>query len=143
MSTQQVFDKYDTDRNGLISVDEFRPLLNQEDPLVSTSNAQALFNELDTDGDGNISVNEFANFFTIKAKYQMNLKQVFDKFDGDQNGLISVDEFEPLVRESEPTIDPAQIPSVFKAIDTDGDGNISITEYTRFYESKLVSNYRK
>jgi Ca2+-binding EF-hand superfamily protein len=143
MSIQEIFNKYDDDHNGLISIDEFRPLVSNEDPLVSTTNAQALFNELDTDGDGNISVTEFANFATIKAKYQMNLKQLFDKNDADHNGLISVDEFEPLIVESEPSIDRAQIPAVFKAIDTDGDGNISITEYTRFYESKLVTKYRK
>ena len=142
MSAQEIFDKYDTDSNGLISVDEFIPLISQEDPKVSIASAPALFKELDTDGDGNISVNEFANFFTIKSKYQINLAQVFNKFDSDRNGLISVDEFEPLVKETEPTINASQIPNVFKAIDTDGDGNISITEYTRFYESKLVSQFR-
>ena len=130
---EALFAKYDDDKNGLISIDEFTVLVKAEEPQVAS--IESLFKELDTDGDGNISINEFRPFFTCQ--------QNFKKYDGDQNGLISADEFAPLVAGTEPTIPAASVPALFKEIDSDGDGNVSITEYVHFYQAKIVDKYRK
>ena len=108
---QMMFDMYDTDMSGTISVDEFlhtmdnTSQMNGEDPMDNETKTMIsnLFLSQDVDDDGELDIDEFMSFMKIMSNGDDN--------DGD-DGNDESDEIEFMMM----------------MLDADGDGNLSLTE---------------
>ncbi|MGK5627028.1 EF-hand domain-containing protein [Streptomyces sp. URMC 123] len=59
-AARTAFDRYDLDKDGLISAAEYKSVMAQlGDPFVTETVAQAIINKADGDGDGKMSFDEF------------------------------------------------------------------------------------
>ncbi|ETV94677.1 CAMK/CAMK1 protein kinase, variant 3 [Aphanomyces invadans] len=65
-------------------------------------------------------------------------KEVFALFDEDQSGAISKHELANVLRALGQQYTPAEIDDIMKAADVDGDGGISLTEFTTLVNSSLI-----
>lgn len=90
----------DTDRNGVISAEEFAGLHADR------------HSGLDTDGDGQVSMQEMEDFAIERMRERMANR--FERLDGDGDGMISTAEFE------------AHNAAMFERFDRDDDGLLSI-----------------
>ena len=105
---QMMFDMYDADMSGTISVDEFLHTMDNmsemsgEDPMDNATKTMMsnLFLSQDIDGDGELDIDEYMSFMKILSNG-----------DGD-NGNDESDEIEFMMM----------------MLDSDGDGNLSLTE---------------
>jgi Ca2+-binding EF-hand superfamily protein len=105
------FDRIDSDKNGLISIQEFESAM--KGLHRRHHNAMA---HLDKDGDGLISRDE--------AKAAPRLAKHFDEIDTSKDGFLSKDELAAARTRMKDAI--------FARIDTDADGRISREEAARF-----------
>lgn len=106
------FDEIDTDKNGLISLQEFETAMKKLHALRHGD----LLKQFDKDGDGRISREE--------AQAAPRLAKHFDEIDTNKDGYLSNEE---LASARQMATD-----RMFARIDTDGDGKISRTEAQRF-----------
>ena len=59
-AARRAFERYDLDKDGLISAAEYKSVMAQlGDPFVTETVAQAIINNADGDGDGLLSFEEF------------------------------------------------------------------------------------
>ncbi|MFG2192741.1 EF-hand domain-containing protein [Streptomyces sp. NPDC048639] len=59
-AARRAFERYDLNRDGLISASEYKSVMAQlGDPYVTETVAQAVINSADSDGDGLLSFDEF------------------------------------------------------------------------------------
>ena len=127
-------------------------------PLVSgsmdASELEAIIHDMDTDSDGTISRAELLRFVDLAIERDQDdvLRQLFlliDTGDGDDetdeaDGVVTMGELEHAIKTSEevkdllrtvPSLAPLLLPSTrktaFKAIDQDGDGNMTMKELSR------------
>ncbi|KAG5528130.1 hypothetical protein RHGRI_028909 [Rhododendron griersonianum] len=96
---QKVFNKFDTNGDGKISVSELRSVFKALGVDVGTSSADLTnaVTEIDKDGDGAIDLEEFADFHRAAAcggesNGGKAIGDAFEMYDQDSNGLISAQE---------------------------------------------------
>lgn len=134
---QSLFSKYDANGNQRLGKTELLNLF-KNDLGMDERQAEAYYFLVDIDGNGTVSPKEFIlllrsgdRFENIDdtARYHIIRKAVeyFKKFDTDGNGVIEKDEFTVLMESC--GIDPANSGSALRALDKNGDGKISFTEF--------------
>ena len=120
----------DTDKSGLVDINEFCRLLRVE----RSQFVERLFGMFDTDKSGTIDLKEFvvglSNVGT--AAREDKVKFAFQVFDLDGSGTIDADELKKIVKAtnmaSAKQLD-RKTEWLMKQCDTDGDGNISYEEF--------------
>ena len=120
----------DTDKSGLVDINEFCRLLRVE----RSQFVERLFGMFDTDKTGTIDLKEFvvglSNVGT--AAREDKVKFAFQVFDLDGSGTIDADELKKIVKAtnmaSAKQLD-RKTEWLMKQCDTDGDGNISYEEF--------------
>ena len=120
----------DTDKSGLVDINEFCRLLRVE----RSQFVERLFGMFDTDKSGTIDLKEFvvglSNVGT--AAREDKVKFAFQVFDLDGSGTIDADELKKIVKAtnmaSTKQLD-RKTEWLMKQCDTDGDGNISYEEF--------------
>ena len=120
----------DTDKSGLVDINEFCRLLRVE----RSQFVERLFGMFDTDKSGTIDLKEFvvglSNVGT--AAREDKVKFAFQVFDLDGSGTIEADELKKIVKAtnmaSAKQLD-RKTEWLMKQCDTDGDGNISYEEF--------------
>lgn len=126
------FQEADSDNSGTIDLNEFRDAC--EKVGRSDSDAEALFQQADIDGDHMVDFNEFlAVTLDWQALSPQALTQTTRKLlaDLDSDGSGEVDEQE-LGAVFQGTLDQEEIRGVFRRMDADGDGRVSLREMERF-----------
>lgn len=104
LNPRQLFNKYDTDKSGLISFEEFRAILPDLGIHISIPKAMKYFKFCDSDDSGEIDFEEFqvALFITdpqtgnpvgFAPNSLLSPKDAFEMFDKDGSGKIDEDEF--------------------------------------------------
>ena len=98
-----IFDKYDTDKSGLISFDEFRAMLPELGIRISLPKTKKYFDFCDTDQSGQIDFEEFqvsmflsdpnGNPIGFSPNSLLSPKDAFEMFDKDGSGKLDEDEF--------------------------------------------------
>lgn len=126
-----VFEKFDSNKDGKISLDEYKAALKAMDRGVGNTEAVKAFQVMDCDGDGFIDFNEFLGMFNGGGRVkESELKSAFQVFDLDGDGKISADElFHVLKRLGEGTTLTA-CKQMVKGVDGDADGFIDFNEFT-------------
>lgn len=102
----KAFGNADTDNDGVITRSEFDAARSKR------------FTEKDANGDGSLSSDEFKT--GLPRIVQRNAERKFNEMDSDNNGLLSRSEFD------------AGGDSIFKRLDTNGDGRLTKEEMPRF-----------
>ena len=118
---RRVFGFGDTDRDGRHSKKEY-----VDDGRYMTRQArQGIFGAADSDDDGFVTRDEYVlnRIITDEAK------RIFEEMDANRNGRLTSDE----LVESGKLEDEDLAEEVFKALDTNGDGELIIPEYLRVW----------
>ena len=63
LDVNKIFDNFDKDKGGNLSVKEFYKMIIVIDPRITFSEAQYLFKKVDISGDGEVSYEEFKHIF--------------------------------------------------------------------------------
>ena len=97
-----IFINIDSDKNGLISSEEFIRGCISPDIFYSTNYLKVAFDLFDKNRDGNVSINEMEEIFgqnsELGSKAKMELQNLFNQIDVNKDGFISFDEFSSVIK---------------------------------------------
>eukprot|EP00929_Paragymnodinium_shiwhaense_P055748 TRINITY_DN27915_c0_g1_i1.p1 TRINITY_DN27915_c0_g1~~TRINITY_DN27915_c0_g1_i1.p1 ORF type:complete len:553 (+),score=131.71 TRINITY_DN27915_c0_g1_i1:88-1746(+) len=131
----KVFQKVDSDHNGHIDASELEEALRALGHAKCDSPmARSRFMSADLDSDGLLDFNEFlALTFNWKslspAEMEKNLQKLFEDIDKDKGGSINEAELRQLFKGA---LSHQEISEVFRRIDSDGDGHVTLEEMQRY-----------
>lgn len=130
---EQLFAKADANNSGGLTLEEFTASLPEAPTGASgagAASASQMFSDMDTDGDGSVTSAEFASFTPPKPSGTAGLAQMGSGSDILEllNGLSSTEDSSSTstTTASTSTDDASEL---FSALDTDGDGTLSETEF--------------
>jgi len=140
--SRRVFNKYDTDGSGQISVDEFKSMVYDMGYCLSEQELKMALLRLDSNGDKHISYDEFLNWWSTEdrfTKLQLNQQQAekleksaayFRYFDKDGSGVLDRKEFSGLHADLvKNKLINKSLDQTLEELDTNRDGQISFNEY--------------
>jgi len=114
---QEVFNKYDIDKNGTIDKKELKELLRVEQNYDATPHElRVLMKRIDLNGDGRLSFAEFIEMMGFKEEVSLYW-QAFMKVDTNQNGRIDKNELRQLlesIKVPHPKRESIRILKIFK-----------------------------
>ncbi len=92
--------------------------------------ADAMFKAMDTNGDGQVS----------RAEYAAHAQKMFDKMDANHDGMVTVAEMNAAheKKADKPAKDETTASDKFKAMDTNGDGQISSVEHAAWADAMFT-----
>ena len=138
-----LFDSYDVDSDGVISLDEFRLMLPQLGLHVSPAKSLSFFRHYDADNSGGIDYDELlALLFACNSNEnpagfapseRMAPKDAFCIFDQDRSGAIDEDEFFYLLQYMGIDADEGTRERLFAKYDRDKNGTISYSEFKQVW----------
>lgn len=137
---QKVFNQFDSNGDGKISVSELDNVLKALGSNVSPDELTRVMADLDTDRDGFIGLDEFAAFCRSGTDEggDAELRDAFDLYDSDRNGLISVKELHLVLNRLGMTCSPDDCKRMIGSVDSDGDGNVNFEEFRKM----MTNNHR-
>ncbi|KAJ0040234.1 hypothetical protein Pint_28069 [Pistacia integerrima] len=118
---RSVFDKFDTNKDGKISRQEYKAALNLLGKGVAETEAAKSFQFVDTDGDGFIDFKEFMEMMKGMAAFQ-----VFD-LNGDKK--IDAEELMEVLRRMGERCSLDACRKMIRGVDADGDGSVDMDEF--------------
>lgn len=127
---QEFFFEMDPNRDGVIELSELKQAL-EERAEIPADEALRIFSALDSNKDERISYAEFlAAMVTTRIEIDDDhIAQTFNRFDSDRSGYITADDLQEVLGDS---IDRGEVENLLAEGDYDGDGFISLSEFTRF-----------
>jgi len=155
----KIFRSIDIDGNGLISSTELLSGLKQMKIITSDnedmfqSQLPAFMKKFDEDKEGTISLREFLKFlgineyvpsiiqrmtksFAVAISKSLTFEDIFKQLDSNKNGSLDMNELGKSLRNMGVDIDEKDKVE-FKVFDSNGDGNISLTEFIDFFKSRV------
>jgi len=97
-----IFINIDSDKNGLISTEEFIRACISPDIFYSPNYLKVAFDYFDKNSDGNVSINEMEEIFgqnsNLGSQAKMKLQNLFNQIDMNKDGFISFDEFSSVIK---------------------------------------------
>lgn len=130
---RKVFQRYDTERNGILSYEEFKAAL--RDIGYSEEEYRNIFDAVDLDGTGKIRYTEFLAA-TIEAQGAISeerLAEAFDRMDSDDSGYITKENLRELLGDEIPE---SEIDAIIDEADLTQDGRISYSEFLALWGVK-------
>ena len=135
-TSQNTFEDFDKDKDGLVTLDEIRLHLLGEGKGIAENELEDLFGKADKNSDGKIDVTEFNGLVELiqgkasEIKIHPDLAKVFEQFDANHDGLISKDEVRSILRAIGKDLSDSDLETCFNEADTNKDGKIDITEFS-------------
>ncbi|KAI3445991.1 hypothetical protein Pfo_002656 [Paulownia fortunei] len=128
---KQVFNKFDTNKDGKISPDEYKAILKGLGKVnLVTKEVQKIFEVADLDGDGFIDFSEFVEVHKKGGGVKtVDLHRAFQAFDKDKDGKISVREVYELLQKLGERCSLQDCQKMVRAVDSNGDGVIDSDEF--------------
>ena len=134
-----LFQKYDKDKDGLISYQELQALMKKCGYESTEAELQDYLNDVDINENGTI---DSEAFLEIIAKCQevndteSELYEVFKIFDKDNTKLISTKNVLSIFTKIDESIKEEEILQMFKECDIDKDGYLNYEEFKRMIKNK-------
>lgn len=134
MSISGIFERFDKNKDGKISWEEFRDAIHALSPAIPSDKLVEMFIQLDTNGDGQVDAAEFASCMDQTAQssggdVEKELKDAFKLYDIDCDGKISANELHVVMTRLGEKCTVESCVGMVQAIDVDGDGYISFEEF--------------
>ncbi|CAA0319222.1 unnamed protein product [Arabidopsis thaliana] len=132
----KVFQRFDKNNDGKISIDELKDVIGALSPNASQEETKAMMKEFDLDGNGFIDLDEFVALFQISDQSSNNsairdLKEAFDLYDLDRNGRISANELHSVMKNLGEKCSIQDCQRMINKVDSDGDGCVDFEEFKK------------
>jgi Ca2+-binding EF-hand superfamily protein len=129
---ETVFKLLDEDKSGFIDVHELPNVVRYMGYTPSEAAAKELVKKYDANHDGRISLQEFYDLCAtedIQQDTDDDLRAAFEEFDTDKSGYLSKKELQDALSQYGEPMSQQEIEDMFRGIDVNGDGKISIAEF--------------
>ncbi|KAI1121026.1 EF-hand [Nemania abortiva] len=142
---RDLFDSYDTDKGGNISVEEFAQVMAQSPGKPpSKEEVEQIIKEVDLDGDGSINFNEFITMMTGQPYPPPNPNQdgeeeyarAWKEYETSLNGSITASQFRQLMAGLGEPVSDMEVEQLIN--DIDGEGKLSYREFVHFMNNRGV-----
>ncbi|KAI2775217.1 EF-hand [Daldinia loculata] len=138
---KELFDSYDTDKGGNISVEEFAKVMSQSPGKQPTADeVQQIIREVDLDGDGTINFNEFITMMTGQTYPPVDEKvdyaKAWKQFEPSLKSSITQSQFRQLVAGLGESIGDVEIDQIINNVD--GEGKITFQEFENFMKNRSL-----
>ena len=128
---KKVFNKFDSNKDGKISPEEYKAILRAIGKEHMIKDVGKIFKVADLDGDGFIDFKEFVEVHNKEGGVKtMDIQQAFQAFDSDEDGKISTMEVFELLKRLGEKCSMQDCRKMVRAVDTNGDGVIDMDEFT-------------
>ncbi|KAK7252836.1 hypothetical protein RIF29_37062 [Crotalaria pallida] len=134
-----VFEKFDTNKDGKISLEEYKTATRALDRGIGDTEAVKAFKVMDTDGDGFIDFKEFMTMLNgdtgERRIKETEIKNAFQVFDLNGDGKISAEELSQVLKRLGESCSLGACRRMLKGADGNGDGFIDLNEFMRMMMS--------
>lgn len=125
-----VFDKFDSNKDGKISQQEYKAILRALGKGKTVGEVPKIFRIADLDGDGFINFKEFMEVHKKGGGIRtMDIQNAFRTFDLNGDGKISAEEVMEVLGRLGESCSLEDCQRMVRAVDTDGDGVVDIDEF--------------
>lgn len=138
-----MFYEINRDGSGFIDPTELKEVARRLGNPLSDKQLKELFRTIDTDKNGKISAEEFVDWIQdeqskndVKRYFHATATKIFEDIDTDGSGFLDKEELKAVtVRLGEDFTDK-EIRKIFKAMDTDKDGKVSLEEFINWMDKE-------
>ncbi|KAI1491617.1 calmodulin [Biscogniauxia mediterranea] len=149
---KDLFDSYDTDKGGNITVEEFAKVMSQSPgkPPTEAEVAQ-IVREVDLDGDGTINFNEFITMMTgqpypapgsengsSSSSVASDYAEAWKQFEPSLQGSITPSQFRQLMAQLGEPVSDAEVEGLINSVD--GEGKLSYKQFEHFMKNRNLEN---
>ncbi|PON69103.1 Parvalbumin [Parasponia andersonii] len=125
-----VFDKFDSNKDGKISQQEYKAVLRALGKGNTAGEVTKIFQIVDLDGDGFINFKEFMEAHKKGGGIRtMDIQSAFRTFDANDDGKISPEDVLDVLRRLGERCSLDDCRRMVRAVDTDGDGVVDMDEF--------------
>ncbi|KAL3614203.1 hypothetical protein CASFOL_042277 [Castilleja foliolosa] len=137
---KQTFNKFDSNKDGKISPDEYKAILKALGKVnLLTKEVQKIFEVADMDGDGFIDFNEFVEVQKKSGGVKTaDLHRAFQTIDKDNDGKITADEVHELLQKLGERCSFKDCQKMVRAVDSNGDGVIDSDEFMTMMTRTMI-----
>ncbi|KAI4327459.1 hypothetical protein L6164_019919 [Bauhinia variegata] len=136
-----VFNKFDSNKDGKISLEEYKAALRAMNRGAAETEAKKSFEAMDSDGDGFIDFKEFMEMYEGGGRVkEAELQSAFRVFDLDGDGKITAEELSQVLKRLGEGCSLSACRKMVKGVDANGDGFIDLNEFTRMMTSAKPTN---
>ncbi|PON49801.1 Parvalbumin [Trema orientale] len=138
---RRVFNQFDSNGDGKISMTELDAVLKALGTSSSSIDLHRVMEDLDSDHDGFISIDEFAAFCRQGCDDggAAELRDAFDLYDQDHNGVISTAELHKVLNRLGMNCSIEDCSRMIKSVDSDGDGNVNFEEFRKMMSNNVAN----
>ena len=137
------FEKADRDKDGLISYQELKTLIESFKYPCSDAELQDYVNEVDINENGEVNVDAFLDIISIiqngieeKNNSKNEIIEAFKIFDKNNTGLLTPKNVFDIFKQIDQTIQEEEVLQMFKECDLDRDGYLNYEEFSRMVINK-------
>lgn len=136
---REEFNKIDTNHSGTIEADELRHAVKTSNMQLSEEEVEHIVRQCDQDENGLINYHEFiaATFPVKKYLTKERIASLFSRFNTDDDDKISPMNFKDAFSKLGIEISQAEIETILKEHDLDGDCEITIAEFEQMLKADL------
>ncbi|KAA3459731.1 putative calcium-binding protein CML27 [Gossypium australe] len=138
---KRVFDQFDANKDGQISITELRDVLKAMGSNYSEEELKRVMEDIDSDQDGYINFSEFSAFWSSSSdavNAASELREAFDLYDQNKNGLISATELHQVLNRLGMTCSADDCVGMIKSVDSDGDGHVNFEEFRKMMNASSI-----
>ena len=143
---QHMLSRFDNDENGELNLEEFSSMreavsARRPEAPIASGNLEEVFSQIDEDASGELSSSELRAFRMANRPSEGGVDgprhRMMSRFDNDQNGELNIEEFSSMreaimARHPNTPIASGNIEELFRLIDEDASGELSLSELEAF-----------